>query len=211
MSKKISRRNSRIRNVLLIVSMMLVVAMASVGVTVAWLTDKTETITNTFTNSDVGITLTETQGTDNGVNGKSFKMVPGQPIGKDPKVQVLANSEECWVFVKLEESPNLDDFITYTVDSGWTQLPGVDGVYYREQDATGANPSNAYSVIAGDEVTVNGNVTKEMLTTNFTEPTLKVTAYAVQKAGSADAASAWAKLGNATVTPPGEDTDAGED
>ena len=69
---------------------------ATVAGTLAWLTDKTEPVVNTFTVGDINITLTESENLD-------LKMVPGQTITKDPKVTVKDGSEACWLFVKVEE------------------------------------------------------------------------------------------------------------
>ena len=140
---------------------------------------------NTFTVGDINIGLTETT-TD-------YKMVPGNTIAKDPTVTVKANSEACWLFVKVTESTDLKDFITYAIAEGWTALPGVDGVYYREVPASAAD--QPFSVLKGDAVTVNSDVTKEMLTAkDFANPTLTFKAYAVQKDNVASASDAWAKV-----------------
>lgn len=182
------------KQILMTICLMLVVCIASVGGTIAWLTDKTETITNTFTESDIDIELNETIPTN-----KTAKMVPGEVIGKDPKVTIKANSEACWVFVKVEEINNVDGFLTYAIAEGWTALPGVDGVYYREQAATTADVT--YSVLAGDKVTVKTDVTKAMMdgltTANY--PKLQFTAYAIQKASFGTAAAAWAEITTPTV------------
>lgn len=190
MSKKRNARR-RTRNVLLIVSMMLVVAMASVGVTVAWLTAQTTTITNTFTTSDINITLTETK--------SDFQMVPGREIAKDPVVTVVAGSEACWLFVKVEKSTNYDSFMNgYNIADGWTALPNVDGVYYR---AVAANADiKSFSVLKDNKVEVLDTVTKEQMKglTTTTYPTLSFTAYAIQSEGITSAADAWAKLNPTT-------------
>ena len=155
------------------------------GSTRAWLTDQTAEVKNTFTVGDINIGLTETT-TD-------YKMVPGNTIAKDPTVTVKANSEACWLFVKVTESTDLKDFITYAIAEGWTALPGVDGVYYREVPASAAD--QPFSVLKGDAVTVNSDVTKEMLTAkDFANPTLTFKAYAVQKDNVASASDAWAKV-----------------
>lgn len=146
-----------------------------IGGTLAWLTATTDNVTNTFTTSDINITLAETK--------TNFKMVPGCTIEKDPKVTVLKGSEKCYLFVKLEKSVNFDSFMTYTVADGWTQLTGVTGVnnvYYRVVDADTAN-DKSFDVIKDNKVTVKDTVTKEMMTDKiFTNPTLTVTAYASQ-------------------------------
>ena len=168
----------------LVLALTLLVA-GVVGSTLAWLTDQTAEVKNTFTVGDINIGLTETT-TD-------YKMVPGNTYTKDPTVTVKANSEACWLFVKVTESTDLKDFITYAIAEGWTALPGVDGVYYREVPASAAD--QPFSVLKGDAVTVNSDVTKEMLTAkDFANPTLTFKAYAVQKDNVASASDAWAKV-----------------
>ena len=168
----------------LVLALTLLVA-GVVGSTLAWLTDQTAEVKNTFTVGDINIGLTETT-TD-------YKMVPGNTIAKDPTVTVKANSEACWLFVKVTESTDLKDFITYAIAEGWTALPGVDGAYYREVPASAAD--QPFSVLKGDAVTVNSDVTKEMLTAkDFANPTLTFKAYAVQKDNVASASDAWAKV-----------------
>ena len=108
-------------------------------------------------------------------------------------VVLLFGSEACWLFVKVDESANLDDFITYEMADGWTELEA--GVYYREVPAAAADVT--FPVLKGSQVAVRGTVTKEMLTAeSFTSPTLSFTAYAVQKDNVATAAEAWAKAPN---------------
>lgn len=166
----------------LVLALTLLVA-GVVGGTLAWLTDQTAEVKNTFTVGDINIGLTETT-TD-------YKMVPGNTIAKDPTVTVKAESEACWLFVKVTESENLDTFITYAIAEGWTKLQ--DGVYYREVPASAADQT--FSVLAGDAVTVKSDVTKTMLETAKTDaPTLTFQAYAVQKDNVASASDAWAKV-----------------
>ena len=106
--------------------------------------------------------------------------------------------------MKVEESTNLNDFITYTIASGWTKGDGTNipaNVYYREVSAVATDTS--FSVLTGDQVSVKNTVTKAMMDaiTNKTKtnPTLTFTAYAVQKAGFDTAAAAWAEVSNPTT------------
>lgn len=172
------------KKVLSIVAVVLVLCCA-IGGTLAWLTDKTASVTNTFTVGDINIELKETT--------TNYKMVPGNTITKDPKVTVQANSEACWLFVKVEESAKFDSFMTYAMADGWTALPGVTGVYYREVAATTA--ATDFSVLKDNSVLVKDSVTKAMLNglSETTFPTLTFTAYAVQKDNVNSAADAWAK------------------
>ncbi len=116
-----------------------IVVVGAVAGTVAWLTDQTPSVTNTFTTSDINIELKETK--------NNFQMIPGWNIEKDPKVTVKAGSEACYLFVKLEKSANFDDFMTYEMADGWTALPGNAGVYYREVAA--ATADTTFEVLQG--------------------------------------------------------------
>lgn len=172
---------------------LVLLAVCAVSGTLAWLTAKSDTVTNTFTTSDIKVELTETN--------ETYKMVPGYDIHKDPKAKVLAGSEECYLFVKLDKSTNFDTFLTYEMAEGWTLVPSETNVYFRK--VLTADIGTAYSVLANDQVTVKGEVTKAMMDglTTETLPKLTVTAYASQLHKNATteftAAEAWAN-----VTPP---------
>ena len=94
-----------------------------IGGTLAWLTADGGSVTNTFTESDINITLIESGDDETAAPGqqRSFEMVPGWTIDKDPKVTVDADSEDCWLFVKITEStdPDLDAYISYAIAEGW--------------------------------------------------------------------------------------------
>lgn len=167
------------KSVVLVLALALVVV-CIVGGTLAWLTDATDPVVNTFTTSDINITLIETKG---GTNHDEFKMIPGWTIEKDPKVTVQTGSEKCYLFVKLEKSDNFDTFMTYDMATGWTQLQdknSVDvlGVYYRIVETS--DMGTDYSVLEDDQVSVKDTVTKSMMNGLTTNPTLTVTAYATQ-------------------------------
>lgn len=173
------------RTLALILALVLVFG-AAVGGTIAYLTDTTGPVTNTFTVGNIDISLAET--------ATNFKMVPGCDITKDPKVTVTANSEACWLFVKIDESSNLKDFISYNVATGWTKGDGngiPSNVWYRSVAAS--TTDQVFSVLADDKVTVNTSVTKTMMDglTDNTRPTLTFTACAVQADGFTTAAAAY--------------------
>ena len=173
------------KTIALIVCLTLIIGCA-IGGTIAWLTDKTEAVTNTFTVGDVDITLAESPNLD-------LKMVPGKTITKDPTVTVVKDSEACWLFVKVEKSANFDTFMTYEMADGWTELTGVDGVYYRQVNTLTSDQT--FSVLKNNNVTVKNTVTKAMLNAEgFTAPTLTFTAYACQLASFNDPALAWAEV-----------------
>lgn len=75
----------------------LTVVIATVLVTVAYLTDR-ETVVNTFTVGNVNITLEETDvDKDGDVQKNSYHILPGKTYEKDPTLTVNAKSEESYV------------------------------------------------------------------------------------------------------------------
>lgn len=188
------RRRSTLKPLLVAMAVVLLIGCIAGG-TLAWLTDTTDNVVNTFTTSDINITLTETGTVD---NAASFKMIPGYTIDKDPKVTVVGGSEDCWLFVKIDESTNpvLRTYITYDVDPGWTVLDkdNYPGVYYRHVEAKA--DKQEFNVIGHNEtvdgattfipnkILVNSTVTKEMMKalneTGAAKPTLTFKAYAIQ-------------------------------
>lgn len=179
-----------------LLALVLVVGCA-VGGTIAWLTATTDPVVNTFTYGKIKIELTETTGAE-------YKIIPGVNISKDPKVTVKADSEACWLFVKVaEEGTFVANKVTYSIADGWTQGDGTvipTNVCYREVNAVTADTN--FNVLAGDTtypngvVTVSENLTKAEANSVATQSTLTFTAYAVQKDGINTAAEAWAKVSN---------------
>lgn len=175
-----------------LLALVLVVGCA-VGGTIAWLTAKTDPVVNTFTYGKINIELTETK-----PENKQATIIPGVNISKDPKVTVKADSEACWLFVKVEEVkwPTFADEngkkVSYTIATGWKELPGESGVYYREVNAVTADTD--FYVLKDNMVTVSEELTKAEVNSVATQPTLTFTAYAVQKDGIDTAAEAWAKV-----------------
>ena len=132
------------RNTLYVLIAVLAIAISgSIGGTLAWLIDSTDEVVNTFTVGNIDITLTETGANQNDdIWEKSYKMVPGDVIEKDPVVTVLKNSEKCYVFLQITESSNLAQYISYMVlednnaedgFNGWVSYDatGYENIYYR--------------------------------------------------------------------------------
>ncbi|MGN1413015.1 MAG: hypothetical protein ACI4WY_02095 [Anaerovoracaceae bacterium] len=181
--------NSKTFVVLLV---MVLVVGCVIGGSVAWLVSNPAPVVNTFTYGDITITLAET-------TGNSYKILPGNDITKNPKVTVQANSEDCWLFVKVEESnwPTFKETdgttlkVKYQLADGWAPLENVSGVYFKTVDAATSNTE--FAVLADNKITVSQNLTKaEVDTVRTTNPTLTFTAYAVQRDSNiTTAAQAW--------------------
>ncbi len=181
------RRSVSSRTFIMLLAVTLLIGCA-IGGTVAWLTDKTTAVTNTFTYGDINITLAETTGND-------YKIIPGVNIEKDPKVTVKKDSEACWLFVKVEEEGTfVAGKVAYSIADGWTKGDGTNipaNVYYRQVGAVTENTD--FAVLKDNMVTVSDTLTKADIKSIATNPTLTFTAYAVQKDGFNTAAAAWAE------------------
>ena len=186
--------------------------------TLAFLTDKTDAVTNTFTIGKVDIDLYETDPTATDPTAKvtqreNIKIIPGDVAAKDPTVEVKAGSEACWLYVKVTETNNTltsDDtqkyilFDVITGTNGWTALDATNypGVYYRQVAAADATAGITYPVIQDKEATpvqnkvsFNSAITSadaEAALTNV--PTRTFKAYAIQSDKVATAAAGWAEV-----------------
>lgn len=181
------KRNISGRVLVALVAVVLLIGCAAGG-TVSWLVSEPAAIVNTFTIGDIDATLTETQ--------RTYHIVPGVDIAKDPVATVVKNSEDCYLFVKIVEEnwPNFTETdgttrkVDYAVAAGWTKLE--DGVYYR--DVGKSADDQAFHILKDDKVTVSRSLTKGELSAVTPQPKLTFTVYAVQKSGVDTPAAAWA-------------------
>ncbi len=197
------------KNILIMVLAMVLVAVVSVGGTMAWLTDKTTEVKNTFTPAGIDIDLTETWNADSDDEDTvedhwEAQLVPGKEYFKDPEVSVNGNvtDVDVYLFVKFEVANNTfgtdnEPVLKFTSEltetNGWYMMEGVNNVWYREVKTT--DDTKKWGLLAGNKVTVNDKLTKELMPTAANTPTLSFTAYAIQTAGfEKNAAGAWAAI-----------------
>ena len=174
-----------------------VLVVASVLGTMAFLTSK-DKVNNTFKVGNVAITLDEAKVTDAGnpvegadrVKANIYKLIPGHEYTKDPTVHVTANSEDSWVFIKVEDGLAAIEDDTTVADqitgNGWTALDGVAGVYYKEY--TSSTAATDLEVFKTFKIKGDADVAQ------YANAKIDVTAYAIQKDGFTTPAAAWAEV-----------------
>ena len=211
------RMKARNKILLLALCMAALIAVSVLG-TMAYLTS-TDEVTNTFTVGQVKITLDEAKVNDAGVavtpaervKANSYKLMPGHSYTKDPTVHVTDGSENCYIFVKVEngisafEAANEEGTggyktsATQITTTGWTKLADVDNVYYRSY-TNGENVQKSFTVFSNFKIADNANnaeATKTSWNAVTAENTkITVTAYAIQADGFENAVAAWAAFGN---------------
>jgi len=179
---------------------------ASVLGTMAYLTSQDQVV-NTFTVGNVAITLDEkdvdnsTPGENDRDKANAYKLMPGHNYEKDPIVHVDANSEDCYLFVKVvNEIANIEAEKTVAqqmTEKGWVAVDAANGIYVYTTDNT--NPA---VVKGGDNVTVfesftiKGDVNNEILA-SYAGKKINVTAYAIQADGfdGKSASDIWTAAG----------------
>lgn len=173
---------------------------ASVLGTMAYLTATTDTITNTFTVGKVAITLDEAKVNPDGtpvagadrVKANAYKLMPGSTYTKDPTVHVAADSEDSYVFVKVENGiANLEATGDTTIakqmeTQGWSLVTGETNIYaYKNTVAAGTD----VKVFETFKIADDANTKTEW--NSITNAQVKITAYAIQADGFANAKAAW--------------------
>lgn len=188
----------------MILSLALVAALSIAG-TLAYLTSTTQQVENTFSVGKVSIDLDEGKfdkatGTHNPserVKANDYgTLVPGVEYDKDPIVTVKKDSEDCYVFVKVQNGLGTyeSDAVGYTnIDAqikanGWTAYTtgGATGVYYKDAPKSDVDQKlNVFGnfMIDGDGVTAETVINP-----------IIIKAAAVQKDGIADLDTAYAQI-----------------
>lgn len=200
-------RKSASRKLTVVLLSVILVLCCTIGGSLAWLMDTSNTVTNTFTVGDIDIVLKEHSLVNGVLSGKeveaniedTYKILPGTTQPKDPFVRFTKESEACWLFVKIDEENNTVagknyKYVTYTVDSAWKSVEGTTNVYYIDLTNGGlVNARTEKNILADLQVSYSSELTKEDLNsvTDNNEPQLIFTAYAVQKEAANDAAAAW--------------------
>lgn len=199
-------KNSKLRRVLMLAVCAVMLVCLSVGATLAYLTS-TDEVKNTFTVGKVAITLDEAKVNTDGtavtpaerVKANTYKLMPGHNYTKDPTIHVDAGSEDCWLFVKVENGISAIEAETTIAQqmkaNGWVELEGK-GVYYH---AVIKSADTDRDIEIFSNFTIAGTVDNDTLA-KYDEATVNVTAYAVQADGFNTAADAWNATFGATTT-----------
>ena len=220
-----------VKKALLLVLCAILLVVASVMGTLAYLTSS-DKVVNTFSVGHVTITLDEAktnekgQPLDAGSNvvdladaarwtgslntnvGNLYHLIPGSQYTKDPTVKVSANSEDCWIFVEVDNGiSGIEGGTTIAeqiIANDWKQLNGTTNVYYRNHSKLAAE--TPYVVF--ENFTVDAAKTNDQLAA-VASANITVTAYAIQEENvGASAATeaekveaAWIALGKPDPTP----------
>lgn len=174
---------------------------ASVLGTMAYLTS-TDKVTNTFTIGKITITLDEAQVDADGkaqtnvprVKENSYKLMPGHAYDKDPTVHVKKDSEDAYIFVKVENGISAFEADTkiakQITDNGWSALDGFTNVYYKSYSK---DADKDVDLVVFRNFTIADGAEKINGWNTATGANITITAYAVQQDGFTGAADAWGK------------------
>ena len=205
------------KKILVMVAALALTAALAIGGTLAYLTSTTGEVKNTFTAGNVTIELNEGKVyepngegttaqnlgkfTDNGetrVMANKYQVIPGNTYDKDPKVTVKGGSEECYLYVKFEESVDAQTYLNYsstlTTDNGWALVNNTTNVWWRKVTASTAD--QWWNLLDNNTISVDSTAVTKDTMAEATASSLKWTAYAIQTANTGTADEAWAKIGN---------------
>ncbi len=116
------------KSLLMMMVTICLIAVVGVGATLAYLTDSTETLTNTFTLGKTDIEIDEPEWEE------PEDIVPGQEIAKDPTVTVKAKSVDSYVFMSVSgiDAMEAAGFEVGEFNAAWVKADdteGKDGIY----------------------------------------------------------------------------------
>ena len=123
------------KKILALCLVVVLVATAITGVTLAYFTDTTQKQTNTFTMGDIEIKLDETdidaeeEGARTEEDQKYGVLMPGISYVKDPIITVKAKSEDCYVFLEIDLNKYVSLINLMGVDAYHNKIGGLEGDY----------------------------------------------------------------------------------
>ena len=165
------------KKVLLVILAVVLICAISVTGTLAYLSEKSGEVKNTFVAAGGGsllkatgsITLNEAPAVPDPNTGKysldhsvarvtqnSYSVIPGTTVPKDPKITITGKNEvPAYLFVEIVDETGAN--ITWTPAAGWIELTGAQptqtgGKVYVWQDILTADA--VVPVLAGDEITI---------------------------------------------------------
>ena len=215
---RVKKRRVNAKVLAMLFAVTLIVGGAISG-SVAWLTAETGGVSSVFVVGNVNVSLgNDAIATYNLNEEGTVRMIPGWTVTiNDPPVIIGANSEDCYLFVKIDEDIGslppgtaFKDYLAYQVDqgeNGWTAGLGTDGipvgVYYRKVERL--NIEQEFVIVQNHEVRVSENITKGMMDalsqSGAVLPKLTFSAYAVQlyknNTEEFTPAEAWANIASA--------------
>ncbi len=169
----------------------------AVGGTIAYLTAQSDTVTNTFSTSNIQVKLTETGATKatedaTVLTNASFKVIPGASATKDPKAWVVKDSEPAWLFVKITETGNIAvaaaegaaavRYVGYTINTSWETLyenVGGETVIYRAVKSAGEEEPTEGNIFVDNKINYYKDITSATMNTAAAAK-IQFDAYAVQ-------------------------------
>lgn len=191
--------------VLALCAVLLVVT--TVFVTMAFLTSE-DSVQNTFTVGKVEITLDEAKVDSYGneianaerVKENEYKLIPSHTYVKDPTIHVDSNSEDCYLFVRIQNDLGSDGVINGIANNGWVLVEGTQDVYCYYGVTDGETNSTKQIIKPGEDKKVFDTFTfgEKANPNNYDTATksakIIVTAYAIQADGLSEKTPAeiWA-------------------
>lgn len=188
------------RKALLLVLCAILLIVASVMGTLAYLTDTADKVTNTFTVGNVSfaeVAIDEADADEYGVadatartdEGNEYKLIPGHNYAKDPVIYMSATTEDAWLFVKINNGIAAIEAADNTIAdqmlaNGWVVINEAKGIYGHTAKVSKNDDIETFESFT---IATDANVA------SYGDAEITIEAYAVQYDGLTSVQDAWAK------------------
>lgn len=190
----------RAKRIVTIILAVVLLVTATVSTTVAYLTSSDE-VKNTFTVGDIIIDMDEADIDDSSTGDRDksnkYHLIPGGKYTKDPTIHIGTSSEDCYLFVKIDNGIEAIESVATETSSntiksqltanGWTLVKGETDVYKFSRIAT----KDDVDIPVFESFRISDKVDNATLA-NYANANIIVKAYAIQSEGFASAEEAWA-------------------
>ncbi|MCD8025524.1 MAG: hypothetical protein LUF33_00950 [Clostridiales bacterium] len=178
------------KRIITIAASLVIIAALTVGSTIAWLSDKSDTIVNTFNGQSITVIVEESPVDDSGkittgskTTGNDYTFVAGSVLDKDPTATVKKGSAKSYVYLYIDNNLasyttlNIDETNWALVESGvYRYIGGSDGGVVDAKDADVELPAIFTTVTFNTDIEADDIAIINAMPDN----TIEVTAFAVQ-------------------------------
>jgi len=117
----------------------------------------------------------------NRTTDNSYKLMPGKTYIQDPTIHISADSDDAWLFVKIENQ--ISDVTEPLQLNGWQPVEGYDNLYvYTGSGIAPVAVAGSYDIVVFESFTIRGDATNQQLE-QMKNKSISVNAFGIQAEG----------------------------
>ena len=145
---------------------------------------------NNFKYQGPSLTIYETNEKGEKVLERNYAYMPGATLDKDPTLVLTKTASASYIFLKVEKSEGIEDYLDFEINSEWLPLSTEEGIYYRAEAPSGND--REFQILKDDQVIVKAQTVDEV--NALSRMTLDFSGYIAVNDGVKTPQEAWEEV-----------------